>query len=154
MRFLSLNTRFVGNRYQIALRQSWPSSDHNRGQDLAEPPVNTTRLLAGNRILARSFRMRFQGRVPSRRESLICRLGVTNLVQCRIAAKCQYPPEFGWDPTRSWTRSARAGWAKFTAQKIRGTTRRCADDSGWRWFSLRAQNAVKILPAHLSSDPV
>lgn len=49
------------------------------------------------------------------------RLGITNLFRCRIAAKCPYPPEFAWDPTRSWTRSARAGWAKCTARRIHGS---------------------------------
>ena len=34
------------------LTKSIPSSDHNRGLDPAESPINTSRLLASNRIVA------------------------------------------------------------------------------------------------------
>src|ERR1700722_2895973 len=50
------------------------------------------------------------------------RFGITKLFQCRIAAKCHCRPEFGLAPTRSWTRLARAGWAKFIGREIRDST--------------------------------
>jgi hypothetical protein len=84
----------------------------------AESPENTTRLFASNSILALVLHG-FPRMTLSRSEFLFCRLGANNFFRCRIAPKCHYPLEFDWDPTRSWTRLARAGWARCTAPVTR-----------------------------------
>src|SRR5229473_215337 len=78
------------------------------------------------------------------------RLGVTNLFRCRIAAQCHCPPEFGWDPTKSWTRSARAGWARCIARGIHGwgamsPLRSCLSSSPRTWTASSALSAKRAL---------
>ncbi len=80
------------------------------------PATNLRFLSAVMAVDSHVFRVRY----PVAERNPYRRLGVTNFFRCRIAAKCRCPPEFGWDPTRSWTRLARAGWARCIAPATRG----------------------------------